>query len=59
MNGESRVPQCGRQIERRLRDFIGGRVIAIVRIAGGNVIILEDASYVATNKIVSHDSLSG
>ena len=46
---------CGR----RLRDFIGGLAIAIARIAGGNVIILEDSSYVATNKIVSHDSLSG
>ena len=50
---------CGWQIFRRLRDFIGGLVTAIVRIVGVNFIILGDPSYVATNKIVSHDSLSG
>lgn len=50
---------CGRRIEHRLRDFVGGLVIAIVKVAGGNVNILEGPSHVATDKIVSHDSLSG
>ena len=56
MNGESVASlMCGRG----LRDFIGGLAIAIARIAVSNVIILEKSLYVATNKIVSHDSLSG
>ena len=59
MNGESRVPHVWLADYPQPARFIGGLIIAIVRIVGGNFIILEDPSYVATNKIVSHDSLSG